>query len=206
MCCAARHCRHYAKQRTFQFRARRSRRRRRHRRIARNHNGRVCRGQVRGTLSYSCFWVVSGRPVSLLVLALMPETRDAPCGHIAAPCYAVGGAEGTPSVVDAVVKKVAEKRITNSKDLRKLRQILPDPVAKHHFMSEDGDIKTAMLRLEGPAKNVKGGFSSDLEAVVPSMKQVPWTALTELKQDPEILKKIDEASELLVALRKTLSS
>ena len=111
----------------------------------------------------------------------------------------------TPSVVDAVVKKVAEKRITNSKDLRKLRQILPDPVARHHFMSEEGDIETAMLRLGGPAKNVKGGFSSDLEAVVASMKQVPWTALTELKKDPGILKKIDEASELLLALRRTLS-
>src|ERR1700691_1900790 len=35
----------------------------------------------------------------------------------------------TPSVVEAVVKKVNQKRITNSKDLRKLRTILPDPVA-----------------------------------------------------------------------------
>ena len=34
-----------------------------------------------------------------------------------------------PTVIDAVVKKVNEKRITNSKDLRKLRTILPDPVA-----------------------------------------------------------------------------
>ena len=35
-----------------------------------------------------------------------------------------------PSVIDAVVKKVNQKRITNSKDLRKLRSILPDPVAR----------------------------------------------------------------------------
>jgi ParB family transcriptional regulator, chromosome partitioning protein len=32
------------------------------------------------------------------------------------------------SVIDAVVKKVNQKRITNSKDLRKLRTILPDPI------------------------------------------------------------------------------
>src|SRR5438552_13404772 len=32
----------------------------------------------------------------------------------------------TPSVFDAVVKKVNQKRITNSKELRKLRAILPD--------------------------------------------------------------------------------
>ncbi len=32
-----------------------------------------------------------------------------------------------PSVIDAVVKKVNQKRTTNSKDLWKLRAILPDP-------------------------------------------------------------------------------
>jgi ParB family chromosome partitioning protein len=36
----------------------------------------------------------------------------------------------TPSVIDAVVEKVNQKRITNSKDLRKLRAIIPDPVAR----------------------------------------------------------------------------
>jgi len=40
-----------------------------------------------------------------------------------------------PSVIDAVVNKVNQKRITNSKDLRKLRTILPDPVARAHFLS-----------------------------------------------------------------------
>src|SRR6266849_2798454 len=44
----------------------------------------------------------------------------------------------TPSAVDAIVKKVNEKRITNSKDLRKLRTILRDPVAKAHFLGDDG--------------------------------------------------------------------
>jgi ParB family transcriptional regulator, chromosome partitioning protein len=112
----------------------------------------------------------------------------------------------TPTVIDAVVKKVAEKRITNSKDLRKLRQILPDPVAQAHFLSEEGDLESAMLRLGVATKKEKVGFSSDLETVVESMKRVPWTALAELKKDPEILKKIDEASDLLSALRKTLSS
>src|SRR5439155_9616545 len=46
----------------------------------------------------------------------------------------------TPSVVDAVVQKVSQKRITNSKDLRKLRPILRDPVAKEHFLSSEGAI------------------------------------------------------------------
>jgi ParB family chromosome partitioning protein len=38
------------------------------------------------------------------------------------------------------------------------------------------------------------------------MKHIPWTALAELKNDPDILKKIDEAESLLRSLRKTLSA
>lgn len=112
----------------------------------------------------------------------------------------------TPSVIDAVVRKVAQKRITNSKDLRKLRSILPDPVARDHFLSEEGDLDSAMLRLGLPTKKEKGGFPSDLEAVLASMKRVPLTALIEMKKDTEILKKIDEATALLKALRNTLTS
>jgi ParB family transcriptional regulator, chromosome partitioning protein len=37
------------------------------------------------------------------------------------------------------------------------------------------------------------------------MKRVPWTTLAELKGDPDILKKIDDAEALLKTLRKTIS-
>lgn len=111
----------------------------------------------------------------------------------------------TPSVLEAVVKKVNQKRITNSKDLRKLRAILPDPVARSHFLSEAGDLESSMLRLAAPAKKARGGLSDDLEAVVDSMKSVPWTILQELKGDPEILRRIDDAEALLRSLRQLLS-
>src|SRR5712692_8425681 len=39
-----------------------------------------------------------------------------------------------PSILDIVFRKVNEKEITNSKDIRKLRQILKDPVAKEEFI------------------------------------------------------------------------
>jgi ParB family transcriptional regulator, chromosome partitioning protein len=111
----------------------------------------------------------------------------------------------TPSVIDAVVEKAQQKRITNSKDLRKLRAILPDPVARENFRSEEGDLETAALRI-APGKKGKRGLSGELDAAVEAMKRVPWTALTELKGDPDILKKIDDAEALLKSLRKTLSS
>src|SRR5438445_9059673 len=59
--------------------------------------------------------------------------------------------------------------ITNSKDLRKLRSILPDPVARENFLSEEGDLETAMLRLGDAPQKDKGGIASDLDTVVNSM-------------------------------------
>jgi ParB family transcriptional regulator, chromosome partitioning protein len=110
----------------------------------------------------------------------------------------------TPSIVDAVIEKVAAKRVTNSKDLRKLRQILPDPVAREHFLSRQGDIDSAVMRLGVSEKKDKSGLSGDLESAIESMKRVPWTVLSDLKGDPEILKKIDDAEALLKSLRKAL--
>lgn len=112
----------------------------------------------------------------------------------------------TPSVIDAVVQKVNQKRVTNSKDLRKLRVILRDPVAREHFVSREGDLDSAMLRVAPSEKKPAQGLAGDLESAIESMKSVPWTALAELKGDPELLKKIDDAEALLKSLRKTLSS
>src|SRR5579871_5907148 len=67
----------------------------------------------------------------------------------------------TPSVIEAVVKKVSAKRITNSKELRKLRVILPDPVARRNFLSDEGDIDSAMLRLAPSDAKAKGGLGGD---------------------------------------------
>ncbi|HRK63724.1 MAG TPA: ParB/RepB/Spo0J family partition protein [Terricaulis sp.] len=111
----------------------------------------------------------------------------------------------TPSVVEAVVKKVNAHRITSSKDLRKLRAILPDPVARAQFLSDQGDIDSAMLRLEPKAKESKGGLSDDLEAAMESMKSVPWTTLQELKGNPELLKQLEEAEALLKSLKSALA-
>ncbi len=111
----------------------------------------------------------------------------------------------TPPVIDAVVRKVAERRITNSKDLRKLRAILPDPVAREHFLSPAGDLDSAMLRLSPNVAKPKAGLAGDLDAAIEAMKSTPWTALAELKGDPEFMKKLAEAEALLGSLRKTLS-
>ncbi|MBX9865108.1 MAG: ParB N-terminal domain-containing protein [Hyphomicrobium sp.] len=111
----------------------------------------------------------------------------------------------TPSVIDAVVDKVNRQRVTNSKDLRKLRSILADPVAKDNFLTRDGDLETASLRLGPGEKRRDPDFVSNLDATVESMKQLPWMALEDMKSDPEILRKIEAAEALLQTLRQTIS-
>lgn len=111
----------------------------------------------------------------------------------------------TPSVLDAVVTKVNQKRITNSKDLRKLRAILPDPVARSHFLDDTGDLESAMLRLAPQLQATNGGLGAELEAAVEAMKKVPWTDLQVLKGDLDLLKKIDDAEALLKSLRSVLT-
>ena len=112
----------------------------------------------------------------------------------------------TPTVIDAVVEKVNEKRITNSKDLRKLRTILPDPVARAHFLSDAGDLESAQLRIRTLEKKHTDQPLNQLEAAVEAMKSVPWTTLRDLKGDSAVLKKLDEAESLLRSLRIALSS
>ena len=108
-----------------------------------------------------------------------------------------------PSVVDAVVTKVNQKRITNSKDLRKLRSILPDPVAKAEFLSDTGDLDSAQVRVRAPEKKNRG-LLVDLSTAVETMRNVPWTALQEMKDDPDVLQKLDDAEALLKSLRQAL--
>jgi ParB family chromosome partitioning protein len=112
----------------------------------------------------------------------------------------------TPDVVDTVVKKVNQKRITNSKDLRKLRTILKDPVAKTNFLSGEGDLESAMLRVAPTDSKPHTELVDELTAATESMKRVAWTTLEQLKGNTEVLQRITEAEALLKSLRKTLTS
>lgn len=112
----------------------------------------------------------------------------------------------TPTVMDSVIDKVNQKRITNSKDIRKLRKILRDPVAKEHFLKREGDIESALLRVTtASGGKLNNGLSGELESIADAVKRVPWIELENLKGNAEILKKIDDAEALLQSLRNTLS-
>ncbi|MBV8758828.1 MAG: ParB N-terminal domain-containing protein, partial [Deltaproteobacteria bacterium] len=112
----------------------------------------------------------------------------------------------TPSVVDTIVDKINEKLITNSKELRRLRPILKDPVAKDCFLQPTTTINDALEKLDGAptTKLKKTGLAGDLAAIVDSIRKQPWTALAELRGDDDTLRTIEEAEKLLKDLKKSL--
>src|SRR2546425_12103291 len=111
----------------------------------------------------------------------------------------------TSNVMDAVIRKVNNQEITNSKDIRKLRQVLRDPVAREHFLSDAGSIDSALLKL-GPAPAKKRqGLVGDIQALADVIKAYPWTTLASLKGDPDVVRALDETEKLLKELKRALS-
>jgi ParB family chromosome partitioning protein len=112
----------------------------------------------------------------------------------------------TPTVLDTVIRKINDSEITNSKDVRKLRQILRDPVAKDEFLGKNGSIETAMQRL-GPTTTSKKqqGLLGDIEELSEVLRRYPWTTLAEMKGDQQVIRRLEETEKLLKDLRKALA-
>jgi ParB family chromosome partitioning protein len=109
------------------------------------------------------------------------------------------------TVLDKIILKINNQEITNSKDVRKLRAVLRNPVARGEFLSEGGTIQSAIEKLEPADGNDERGLAGDIAALVESIKRYPWTTLAELKGDQTIIRRIEEAEKLLKQLKKTLS-
>jgi len=110
----------------------------------------------------------------------------------------------TPDVMDTIVRKINSQEITSSKDVRQLRHILRDPVAKKEFLSSTGSIDSALLKIPATSTKRPHGLASDLDELTQAIRRYPWTALTPMKGDAEVLKKLEEAEKLLKDLRKAL--
>lgn len=113
-----------------------------------------------------------------------------------------------PEVERAIVRKVNEGRITNSKDIRKLRQILKDEKARAEFMKADGTISGALARIGGQAPTAKRGgeLPSDLDAFVERFGSYPWVKVQkEYRGNKRLLSKIDQCERILRDLKKSIA-
>ena len=110
-----------------------------------------------------------------------------------------------PTTLDTIIERINDHKITNSKDIRKLRQVLKDPVARDHFLSPDGSIDTALEQLAPPPPKKGTGLVGDLQELSNALRRYPWTTLADSKGDPEVLRTLEQTEKLLKDLKKALA-
>ena len=110
----------------------------------------------------------------------------------------------TPTVLDTIVRKVNDNEITNSKEIRKLRVVLRDPVARQKFV--DGatldSVLEAVATPEPAAKS--GGLAGDISELNQALKRHSWTTLVASRGDTALLERVEEAERLLRELKRAL--
>jgi ParB family transcriptional regulator, chromosome partitioning protein len=109
----------------------------------------------------------------------------------------------TPTVLDTIVQKVNSNEITNSKDVRKLRVVLRDPVAKEKFLAGQ-TIDTVMNVVAPPEPAQKGTLTGDIQQLTAALRRHSWTTLMESRGDARLMEKVEEAEKLLRQLKKAL--
>ena len=115
-----------------------------------------------------------------------------------------------PDIQEVIVKKVNQRLITNSKDIRKLRKILRNADAKEKFLQDNGNIDSALAKL--PVEEGQSGFGVGLErdldilaATVESvLTRYPWMVIQDLRGNKTVEAKIQACEEVLRKLRAAL--
>lgn len=107
--------------------------------------------------------------------------------------------------LNAVIRRVNDQQITNSKDIRKLRQVLRDPVARDEFLSESGSIESALLKLGPTPTKKRPGLAGDIQALADAIRSYPWTTLAELRGDDGLIRSLEETEKLLRDLKRNLA-
>jgi ParB family chromosome partitioning protein len=109
----------------------------------------------------------------------------------------------SPEIESAIVKKVNEGLITNSKELRKVRDIVKNKKALAEFLRDAGTIDTAMEKLSAKDKSIEmeHGITSDLDSLIRILRSYSWSSIKDLKQDPSVPQKLAEIDRLVKELR-----
>ncbi len=109
----------------------------------------------------------------------------------------------TPTILDTIVQRINENEITNSKDVRKLRAVLKDPVAKQRFV-DGAPLGSVVDAVAPPPERGKGTLSAELSDLTQALKRHPWTTLVGSRGDAALLEQVEEAERLLRDLKKVL--
>jgi hypothetical protein len=81
---------------------------------------------------------------------------------------------------------------------------LKDPVAKNKFMSGTA-IEGALESVPPSANKKQRGLAGDIAELAEIIKRYPWTTLSSLKGDQQVIRQLEETEQLLKELKKALS-
>ena len=120
-----------------------------------------------------------------------------------------------PHILDAVEVKIHDKLMANSKDVRALRQIVPNPNAFENFQEAGSSIEEALALVAGARDPVRAtrrhamagggpygaGLASDVHAFVASLSTYPWTELAQARSGPALKRAVEDAQHDLTPLK-----
>lgn len=109
----------------------------------------------------------------------------------------------TPEIEAAIVKKVNEGLLTNSRELRKLRKIVKEPEALAEFMRDSGTIDSAMQKLseQTGTTGLGQGIVHDLDNLITTLRSYSWSAVQDVRKAPALKSRLEEAEKLIHQLR-----
>ena len=120
----------------------------------------------------------------------------------------------TPEVEAALIRKINEGKIINSKDVRELRRIAPDEMALEEFLSDSGTIASALEKLpleNGTSKpsssaktNYGQGMVIDIQSFADQLGRYSWEDLENMRDDPAVIAVISEAESKLNRLKEAV--
>jgi ParB family chromosome partitioning protein len=110
----------------------------------------------------------------------------------------------TPTVLDTIVRKVNDNEITNSKEIRKLRIVLKDAVAKEKFVAGESLDHVLDVMASTPDQPKKGSLAGDIDELTQALRRHSWTTLAAARGDAALLERVEEAEKLLRELRRAL--
>lgn len=118
-------------------------------------------------------------------------------------------------LIEALVDKVSKGLIVNSKDVRGLRQIVPNEAAKKRFLTEEVGVAEVLADIPGATDPVRAsrktvstygnGLANDLGLFTQKLTAYSWAELSSLKNDAQFKKAIASAKEAIESLESAIS-
>jgi len=116
----------------------------------------------------------------------------------------------TPDVETALTRKINEKKLVNSKEIRALRRIVPQEAALNEFLSDEGTIASALQKIPTPAPEPNGqgygaGIALDISTFSQQLGRYSWEELDQIRGDSNLLETIESAEAKLARLKAAVA-